>query len=931
VKLRNRILFIVALTLACVIAILYFFAKIVLLGNLVKLEEDYVRRDVQRALSALNNDLSDLSRFAWDWAAWDDTCSFIDAPDNDYIRSNLVDSTFTGNHISLMLFLNNSGRLVYGKCYDLNGNREVPIPQSLLKQLVPGNLLLRHPTTSSIVKGILVLPQGPLLVVSHPVLTSSSQGPVRGSLIVGRFLDSHVIDQLAGTTRLSLALKRIGDSSIPSALQSLPDSTGGSRILVRPLDASTIAGYALLKDIYGKPALALQVSMPRVIYREARVGFFYLIAAFLLFGLVLLLYLEKVVISRIAALSTCINRIGTAGDLSGRVTVAGRDELGSLAREINRMLERLGQYHRRLLESEEQYRQLFNEALTGNYVSTPDGKILLCNKAFARIFGFASPEEAISSDPVLLFSREKDRAKYLDLITERRKLDFHEFELLRRNGERITVVMNAVGVFSENGELTQIRGYLFDTTEIKRVQEQLRQTATQLQAIFQALPDLYFRFDAEGTILDVKAGRVADLYLPPEKLIGRKIQDISLPSIGKQFLQAIEMVQETRSLVVIEYSILLKRGEQFFEARFLPLLENQIIAVVRNITEHKLADKQLRYLSLHDPLTGLYNRTFFDEELRRLEEGRLSLGLILCDVDGLKLVNDTMGHKAGDALLVAAAGVLKESFRQGDIVAKLGGDEFAVLLTDVSEYSMDNACNRIRQAVARYNAGAPRIPLSISVGWALRNDKSKTGADLFKEADTNMYREKLQNSDNARSVIVQTLMKILEEGGIIAAEQTERLSELMADFAPAAGLSERQMELRLLAQFHDIGNIAVPERILLKRGRLTPEEQAEMRLHCEMGHRIAQSVPVLFPIADWILKHHEWWNGQGYPLGIAGEEIPLECRLLAIAEAYLAMTSNRPYRKGMPHEEAVAELKRCTGTQFDPVLVERFISLFPTL
>ncbi len=812
-KLRNRILFIVALTLACIIAILYFFAKIVLLGNLEKLEEDYTRRDVQRALSALNDELSDLSRFAWDWAAWDDTCSFIETPDDDYIRANLVDSTFTGNHVSLMLFLNNSGHLVYGKCYDLNENREVPIPESLLKQLVPGSLLLRHPTPSSVVKGILVLPQGPLLVVSHPVLTSSSQGPVRGSLIVGRFLDSHVIDRLAGTTRLPLALKRIGDSSIPSALQSLPDSPGGSRILVRTLDAGTIAGYALLKDIYGKPALALQVSTPRVIYREARAGFFYLLAAFLLFSFVLLLYLEKAVFSRITALSAGVSMIGTAGDLFDRVTVSGNDELGSLAREINRMLERLGQYHRRLLKSEEQYRQ----------------------------------------------------------------------------------------------------------------------TATELQAIFQALPDLYFRFDSDGTILDVKAGRVADLYLPPEKLIGRKMQDISLPSIGKQFLQAIEMVQDTRSLVVIEYSIPLKRGEQFFEARFLPLMQNQIVAVVRNITERKRADEQLRYLSLHDPLTGLYNRTFFDEELRRLEEGRLSVGLILCDVDGLKLVNDTLGHKAGDALLVAAAGVLKESFRQGDIVAKLGGDEFAVLLTDVSEDSMDNACNRIRKAVARYNAGNPRIPLSISVGWALRTDKTKTGVELFKEADTNMYREKLQNSDHARSLIVQTLRKILEERGIVSPDQTERLLQLLADFASAAGLSEHRMELCLLAQFHDIGNIAVPERILLKRGRLTPEEQAEMRLHCEMGYRIAQSVPVLFPIADWILKHHEWWNGQGYPLGIAGEEIPLECRLLAIAEAYLAMTGDRPYRERVSHEEAVAELKRCAGTQFDPVLVERFISLFSTL
>ena len=152
------------------------------------------------------------------------------------------------------------------------------------------------------------------------------------------------------------------------------------------------------------------------------------------------------------------------------------------------------------------------------------------------------------------------------------------------------------------------------------------------------------------------------------------------------------------------------------------------------------------------------------------------------------------------------------------------------------------------------------------------------------------------------------------------------MQDLVESLAIAIGLPEHKVtDLRLLAHFHDIGKVGIPDRILFKPGPLTTEEVVEMRRHCEIGHRIALSSPDLVPIADGILKHHEWWNGNGYPLGLKGEEIPLECRILSIADSYDAMTSDRPYRKGMAHEEAVAEMLRCSGTQFDPRLVQHFL------
>lgn len=169
-------------------------------------------------------------------------------------------------------------------------------------------------------------------------------------------------------------------------------------------------------------------------------------------------------------------------------------------------------------------------------------------------------------------------------------------------------------------------------------------------------------------------------------------------------------------------------------------------------------------------------------------------------------------------------------------------------------------------------------------------------------------------------------MRALEARDFITEGHVDRLQDLVSSLGREIGLPQRDInDLRLIAQFHDIGKVGIPDHILFKPGPLTSEEMTEMRRHSEIGHRIAQSSPDLVPIADFILKHHEWWDGNGYPLGLKGEETPLECRIIAIADAYEAMTSNRPYRQAMLPQEAIDELKRCAGTQFDTQLVEKFI------
>lgn len=353
---------------------------------------------------------------------------------------------------------------------------------------------------------------------------------------------------------------------------------------------------------------------------------------------------------------------------------------------------------------------------------------------------------------------------------------------------------------------------------------------------------------------------------------------------------------------------------------------------LNDITEFKLNEKRLIFLSQRDSLTGLYNRGYFEEVLHHQEtnKGHLSssVGIIVCDVDGLKELNDTQGHKKGDELLIIAARLIREPFQKDDLVARIGGDEFVVLLPNSPAHAVEGACQRIRHAIERYNAGSPELPLSISIGFAVGNPQNISVRDLLIEADDNMYREKLLHFRSPQSALVTTLMKALEARDFITEGHAERLQRTVINLGEKIGLPEYSLnDLQLLAQFHDIGKIGIPDRILFKPGKLRSDELVEMQRHCEIGYRIALSAPALSHIADWILKHHEWWDGSGYPIGLSQEEIPLECRILSIADAFDAMTNNRPYRKAMPWDQALSNLEKGAGTQFDPCLVKEFVSI----
>lgn len=584
-----------------------------------------------------------------------------------------------------------------------------------------------------------------------------------------------------------------------------------------------------------------------------------------------------------------------------------------------------------MAESALNYKEIFNASPIAIFIYQ-DGLYRAVNPGMSRLTGYS--EKELCDTPFFERIHPEDRAMLVD--SARRRLagedmpDSYEFRAFNRKGE----VIFLRGFFSliEYCGRPAILGQLIDITERMRAEEKIKSSEEKYRELADSLPEVVFETDENGIVI-YGNNNCYDFFgcTKDDFEKGIRIIDYVAPEDQARAAQNMMRKMDGEKLGIAEYMVRRKDGSTF------PIIihSNPVIkegrsvglrGVIMDITDRKHMEERLETLSLRDPLTGLYNRAYFENEIERLESGGYSqASVLMCDVDGLKIINDSFGHNTGDALLIAAADVLRKSLRDSDIIARIGGDEFAVILPNCGQISAERAFSRILSAVEDYNAANPLIPLSLSVGFATTK-RSLDLRDLYKEADNNMYREKLHQSRSTRSAVVQTLVKAMEARDYNTEDHAERLLVLVSDLGKSVDLPKQKLhDLRLLAKFHDIGKVGIPDSILFKPAALTPSEINEMRQHCEIGHRIAQSAPDLVLIADWILKHHEWWNGEGYPLGLKGEEIPLECRILAIADAYDAMTSDRPYRKALSHSDAVAELKKGAGTQFDPGLVGKFL------
>ncbi len=341
--LRKKALLIIGVVVVCLVGSVYIASRFVLLENLKEIEEHETHKNVERVLSTLYHVISHLEALTLDRSSWDDTYAFIESSDYEYIQSNLAMETFLTLRLNLMLFINSSGQTVFGKAVDLQNEEEIPISPSVRKYLSDNRPLLEQSGTEASKSGIILLEEGPMLIVSRPILTSENKGPARGTVIFGRYLDSVEIERLTQLTLLRIYMRPIRDLDMyPDFTKALAPLLAGTPVFTQPLDTQYVAGYALIEDIYGNPALALRVDVPRDIYRQGQVNVAYYILIVLGLGLlsagVVFLILQKQVFSRFTQLIKGIASVTETSDPSTRLPITGSDELTIVAQTINGML-----------------------------------------------------------------------------------------------------------------------------------------------------------------------------------------------------------------------------------------------------------------------------------------------------------------------------------------------------------------------------------------------------------------------------------------------------------------------------------------------------------------------------------------------------------------------------------------------------------------
>ena len=338
------------------------------------------------------------------------------------------------------------------------------------------------------------------------------------------------------------------------------------------------------------------------------------------------------------------------------------------------------------------------------------------------------------------------------------------------------------------------------------------------------------------------------------------------------------------------------------------------------------------FLSNRDFLTGLYNRRYFESELKRADSNQeLPLSVIIGDINGVKLINDAFGHAEGDRLIVECADIIKGCCRKSDTVARIGGDEFGIILPKTDGATALKVLTGIQAALKAFDLPEKNdhIQHSVSLGYGTKKTQNEDLVQIIKIAEEYMYQRKLLEHNSSHSTIISSIKATMFEKSHETEEHAERLVTLSKLVAEGLNLAQDDRDrLELLATLHDIGKVGISDQILTKPGKLTEDEWVEMKRHPEIGYRIAMSSPELIPVAEGILCHQEHWDGTGYPQKLRGENIPLLSRIIAVVDAYDAMTQDRPYRAAMSHEAAIAEIERNAGTQFDPQVAQVFTQQF---
>ncbi|NCB52412.1 MAG: PAS domain S-box protein [Clostridia bacterium] len=488
--------------------------------------------------------------------------------------------------------------------------------------------------------------------------------------------------------------------------------------------------------------------------------------------------------------------------------------------------------------------------------------------------------------------------------------------------------------YSENDvqAMTLLMSGVWIATKRKEKEEETENLLRQTQAMINDHEAVMLIVEpASGKILEANSAATKFLGYSKAELLSLTTTDINLISAKEARENRLMAYNKEQKYFTIPYR--LKNGEiKIVDIYSSPIEYNGhkvLFSIIFDVTKREESKKQNEYMAYHDYLTGLYNRRFFEEEFNRRNGGDddgYPIAVLMGDVNGLKLYNDTFGHLEGDRALKDVVHRIQKYANSEDVIARIGGDEFAIIkfntcLQDVKTY-LDDIDKQVNYGDENKEGEA----LTISFGYSIQRKREDTLDALIKEAETFMFNRKYYSSKSARSNTVNVIMDALFTKSEREKNHSERVGLICKTIAEKMQLDRRLIDrIRVAGLLHDIGKIGINEGILNKDGKLDGNEWEIMKLHSAKGARILENTVEFYDIADIVLSHHEHFDGSGYPKGLKGEEIPLASRIICVADAYDAMTNTRSYRKAMSAEEAVKELNKYAGSQFDPEIVSVFV------
>jgi diguanylate cyclase (GGDEF)-like protein/PAS domain S-box-containing protein/putative nucleotidyltransferase with HDIG domain len=589
-------------------------------------------------------------------------------------------------------------------------------------------------------------------------------------------------------------------------------------------------------------------------------------------------------------------------------------------------------------ESEDRYRTIFEEAPLGICLTDSiSGLIYQANDQFVRLIGRPVQDKDGPIDwmcmthPDDLQQDLENMALMNDQITDGYSM---EKRFVRPDGSIVWVNMKITQVNLLSNDHKCHLSMFEDITERKRAEDALEQSERRLIAAQKMAHVGNWELDLTSQTIwaSEEAYNIYGIESSSRSISLKEVQAAVVSEYRKFMDDKLARLIQKKEPYDTEYIIKKEStGEEIYvNSKAIVQLDHagrpvKIIGTVQDIDDRKRAEENLKFLSFHDQLTGVYNRRFLEQEMARLDSpDSIPLSILMGDLNGLKMINDSLGHAVGDELLRKAAEIIKKACREGDTIARTGGDEFVVLLPRTNADEAAHILIKIKKLATLEKIQS--ASLSISFGYHIRETMEETIQEVAANAENDMYRHKLYDNASMRSKAIDMIMNTLFEKSNRELMHSKRVSETCEAIAMQMNFDADEInKIRTAGLLHDIGKIGVDEHILNKSQKLDDGEWQEIKKHPEASWRILNSANEFSELANFVLEHHERWDGKGYPNGLTANDISLEARIITVADSYDAMTSDRTYRKGLNLEEACKEIKRCAGTQFDPEVAKLFV------